>query len=160
MRKFKKYIFFLLLVLIFVELLIIIPKRIQKNQNNEIIDTAQKLANQTQLSKVDGIHIVESKKGGMDWELFSKSAEGTQNSGTWKLSDMKVQYYTKDKVEFIVDGKTGSVDGMTKDMDIRGDVVTQSANGYVFKSQTVVYQSAKRVIVSNDPVTMMGPQDK
>jgi lipopolysaccharide transport protein LptA len=45
-------------------------------------------------------------------------------------------------------------------MKITGDVVTQSANGYTFYSNSVFYDAAKRIITSPESIKMVGPPDE
>lgn len=149
-----------LLVAIFVELMIIIPQRIQKSNTDEILEVAQNLQNEKSTGKATGVHYVESQKGQRDWELYALSAEGAIGQGAWNLGDIKVLYYNKDQVDFTVVGKTGRVDGVTKDMDIAGNVSTLSANGYRFSSSAVSYRSKERTIISPNEILMVGPKDE
>lgn len=159
-RKWRKWIFVGLLIAIFVELLIIIPRRIKKSKTEEIIEVAQNLQNEKSTGKLTNAHYVESFKGQRDWELYAKSAEGTLGVGIWKLDEVKVLYYNKESVDFTVVGHKGAVDGATKDMDIEGDVTTLSANGYRFSTPIVSYRAKERTIVSPDQVLMVGPKDE
>ena len=42
---------------------------------------------------MEGVHIVESQSGSRDWELFSKSAEGSTTTGEWELYQVRVLFY-------------------------------------------------------------------
>ncbi len=159
-KRWRKWIFVGLLIAIFVELLIIIPRRIKKSKTEEIIAVAQNLHNEKSTGKFTSVHYVESFKGQRDWELYAKSAEGALGQGVWKLDEIKVLYYNKDNVDFTVVGRRGGVDGATKDMDIEGDVTTLSANGYRFSTPIVSYRAKERTIVSPESVLMVGPQDE
>lgn len=35
--------------------------------------------------KMEGVHLVESRKGSRDWELFAEVAEGYEGKGAWEL---------------------------------------------------------------------------
>src|SRR6185437_11382111 len=63
-------------------------------------------------------------------------------------------------VNFTVTGALGSIDGKTKDLHIKGNVVTKSENGYVFKTPSVFYNAKKRQILSPERVSMIGPKDE
>lgn len=159
-KKWRKWIFLALLAAIFFELMIIIPQRIKKNKTEEIIEVAQNLNNEKSTGKATGVHYVESLKGQRDWELYAKSAEGAIGQGAWDLGDIKVLYYNRDQVDFTVVGNRGRVDGVTKDMDIAGNVSTLSANGYRFSSSAVSYRAKERSITSPEEILMIGPKDE
>ena len=57
-------------------------------------------------------------------------------------------------------GDIGEIDGATKDMNIRGNVVTSSTNGYQFKTDSLKYISKEKLMKSDDSVFMQGPPDK
>lgn len=176
MKNLKNILFIILLVALFVEVLIIFPNRLEHKE--EPIETSitraekEEEANgkskekekarskvQTPTQKAKGIHLVETQQGSRDWELFSESAEGDQ-SASWELRNVKVLFYNKEKLSFTVTGDSGSIDGKNKDLHIRGNVVTKSENGYVFKTSAIFYNAKKRQIQSPEKVNMQGPKDE
>jgi LPS export ABC transporter protein LptC len=178
MAKFKNLIFVALLVLLFVEVLIVFPNKLEhdddkavqarvelQEQKRKELEAAGKNANLdssggTADQKMEGVHLVESQQGNRDWELFSKAAEGSQGSGSWKLQQVRVLFYNKEKVEFTATGDEGMIDAKSKDLTIRGNVTTRSENGYSFKTPSIHYYSSKRQIESPEDVIMEGPRDK
>ncbi len=109
--------------------------------------------------KIQGVHLSESRKGTRDWELFSETAESNKGQGVWQLEDVKVLFYNLDSVDFTVIAKKGMIDSNSKNLKFEGHVVTKSANGYEFKSETLIYNQALRILESPDEVTMQGPAD-
>jgi LPS export ABC transporter protein LptC len=176
MAKFKNLIFAVLLVLLFVEVLIVFPKKLEHDDDAKVqarIELQEKRKKEleaqgkdpgekqsTAEQKMGGVHLVESQKGQRDWELFSESAEGSQGSGNWKLKKVRVFFYNKEKVEFTATGDEGTIDSNSKDLNIKGNVVTRSENGYVFKTPGISYSAVKRLIESPEDVYMEGPADK
>jgi LPS export ABC transporter protein LptC len=176
MAKFKNLIFIALLVLLFVEVLIVFPNKLeheddkdvqarielQEKRKQELAEAGKSLEDTSALSgqKMSGIHFVESQQGQRDWELFAESAEGNQGAGVgaWKLKHVRALFYNKEQVEFTVTGDEGSIDA--KDLSIRGHVVTRSTNGYSFETSSIFYSSQKRQIQSPEEVLMKGPGDK
>jgi len=156
MPRWKNFLFFGLLALLFIEILVVFPHQLEKKANEKKQTDAPPVV---PLQKMGGIHLVESQKGSRDWELFSENATGTPEQGTWNLNTVKVQYYNRDHVDFIVVGDTGVVEGKTKDMKISGNVVTRSTNGYVFETETVLYEAQNRKITSPGKIKMTGPKD-
>lgn len=171
MAKFKNFIFVALLVLLFVEVLIVFPSRLEHEDDAEVrarieaqserLRRGEKPEEPKSLAeqKMQGVHLVESQQGSRDWELFSVSAEGSQAAGTWKLKQVKVYFYNKEKVEFTVTGDSGTIDSKSKDLSVIGNVVTRSENGYVFQTPSIYYSSKTRLIESPEEVLMKGPRD-
>lgn len=178
MTKFKNLIFISLLVLLFVEILIVFPSRLEHEDEAEVrarveaqlklnqekeerIKRGEKIEEPSSLAeqKMQGVHLVESQQGNRDWELFAVSAEGSQGLGNVKLKQVKVLFYNKEKVEFTVTGDTGTMDAKTKDLSVIGNVVTRSENGYVFQTPSIYYSSKTRIIDSPQQVLMQGPKD-
>ncbi|KYG61354.1 LPS export ABC transporter periplasmic protein LptC [Bdellovibrio bacteriovorus] len=179
MAKFKNLIFAALLIILFVEILIIFPNRLEHEDEAEVrkrVEAQEQLAKERDEAikrgekppeqpsslmeqKMQGVHLVESQQGTRDWELFAVSAEGSQTEGTWKLRQVRVLFYNKEKVEFTVTGDTGTINDKTKDLSVEGNVVTRSENGYIFKTPSIYYSSKTRQIDSPEEVVMQGPAD-
>lgn len=166
----RKYIFLALLIALFVEVLVVFPNKVNQEKKAETAASATENgtteANEPQAPHSEqlmkGVHLVESQKGSRDWELFSSESEGGsgKDQSNWKLKKIRVLFYTNEKVEFTVTGDEGNIDGKSRDMSIRGHVLTTSANGYSFKTEDVTYRSSLRLISSSGPVVMTGPRDK
>ncbi|MEK2644452.1 LPS export ABC transporter periplasmic protein LptC [Bdellovibrio sp. BCCA] len=178
MAKFKNLIFVALLILLFVEVLIVFPSRLEHEdeaavrarveeqdkralEKEERIKRGEKVEEPSSLAeqKMQGVHLVESQQGNRDWELFAATAEGNQGLGNVKLKKVKVLFYNKEKIEFTVTGDTGTMDAKTKDLSVVGNVVTRSENGYVFQTPSIFYSSRTRIIESPEQVLMQGPKD-
>lgn len=175
--KIKNVIFIGLLIFLFVEVLIVFPSKLEHDDDKAIRARIEEQARQRKQNlaegkdeveptstlaeqRMGGVHLVESQQGLRDWELFAKSAEGSQTAGTWKLHQVRVLFYNKEKVEFTVTGDQGVIDAKSKDLSITGNVTTKSENGYSFQTPSVYYSSVKRIIQSPEEVTMKGPKDK
>jgi len=164
-----------LLALIMIEILVVFPRHLEKNRDGdaaEVLTTAQGLddpdandfhdkqdPSKTASQKISGLHLVESKDGQQDWELFADFAEGAQGQSGWNLQNVKVLFFNNGSAEFTVTGQSGAVDSQTKDLHIKGHVVTQSKNGYMLQTEYVEYLSKKREINCPETVKMQGPKD-
>jgi LPS export ABC transporter protein LptC/lipopolysaccharide transport protein LptA len=159
MNRLSNWVFAGLLILLFLEILIGFPIKL------ETVDETQEVKQDlTQLSgadkKMEAVHLVESREGNRDWELFSEKAEGYEGEGSWELKNVKVLFYNRDVVQFTVTGDSGRIDNKTKDMNIEGNVRTVSSNGYKFQTSKVFYSSKERTLTSPESVQMMSPPDK
>jgi LPS export ABC transporter protein LptC len=168
MKNLKNILFVVLLVFLFVEVLIIFPSKLEHKEDEPPASYYKNAKNgkppkdepSQAEQRMQGVHLVETQQGSRDWELFSAAAEGKQGKGAWELKDVKVLFYNKEKISFTVTGDLGSIDGKTKDLRIKGNVVTKSENGYVFKTSSIYYNSGKRQILSPEKVSMLGPKDE
>jgi LPS export ABC transporter protein LptC/lipopolysaccharide transport protein LptA len=160
MKNLKNIVFAALLVFLFVEVLIIFPRHLEHKEDPTATDAkATADAGQPQ-QKMTGIHLVEAQQGHRDWEIFATAAEGTQGTAAWELQKVRALFYIKDKVGFTVTGDQGTIDGKSKDLRIKGNVVTSSENGYTFKTPSIAYSAKTRTIRSPEQLSMTGPKDQ
>lgn len=163
MKKLTGIVFIIFMFFLFMEILIGFPISLEQEpeaavQQSEVNTNPVPSGPQTE-QKMQGVHLVESQNGNRDWELFSESAQNSK-AGGWSLRNVRVLFYNKERVDFIVTGDKGTIDGQSKNMKIEGNVTTKSSNGYIFQSDSVSYQSAERVIISPDAIQMKGPPDE
>lgn len=104
-----------------------------------------------------GVHLIEATEGTQEWELWSEEAFAFKTRNVWELKKVKVILFGEKGVQFTVRGEQGEIETSNKNLSITGDVVTHSSNGYIFKTQTVGYESKTRVLHSPGQVEMMGP---
>ena len=169
MRNWTGILFAIFMVLLFLEILVGFPIHLEKEPDfiptttvTISGDNEQALKNrESRLTeqKMEGVHLVESRRGSRDWELLSESAQNSQSSGDWTLQKVKVLFYNSDAVEFIVTGKTGHMDSKNKDITIEGDVTIKSLNGYQFLTNSATYFATDRRIIAPGAVKMIGPPD-
>lgn len=164
--KLNKYtlLFALLVVFIFLEILFVSPRILEKQsddltQYQQLQAMAQSKSKDAVEQKMSGVHLVENDENKKGWELFASEATGTSDS-QWVLKKVKVQFFTNDNSSYTVIGEVGEIDGATKDMIIRGDVLTTSTNGYQFKTDSIRYVAKEKMMRSSDSVYMEGPRDK
>lgn len=109
--------------------------------------------------KMVGVHLVENSNNSKGWELHADEATGSSDE-LWVLKKVKVEFFNENESSFVVSGDVGEINGQTKNMVIRGQVVTQSSNGYQFETNDLKYVADDKELVSDSPVSMLGPDDK
>jgi len=177
MRRLTGILFALFIFLLFLEILVGFPLKLEKDSDPSWVeayiakqkngDTTEVAApatptnpdQQTMQQHMQGVHLVESAEGNRDWELFAESADNADIHGQWKLRKMEVLFYNHEKVEFTVTGERGNINPQSKDMTIEGHVVTKSTNGYIFTTEAVTYSAKARILRSPGHVWMRGPPD-
>jgi len=163
-------IFSIIIVFIFVQILVFSPSDVNLfNKNTDSSDkrsTVSKgqLAQQVQKDKksveqqMRGIHLVENNKNQKGWELFAEEASGSEDAN-WVLKKVKIEFYADDQSAYTVTGDVGEINGTSKDILIRGQVITTSTNGYEFKTNDLRFHSKTKLLTTNDFVQMTGPAD-
>ncbi|AZZ37668.1 LPS export ABC transporter periplasmic protein LptC [Bdellovibrio sp. qaytius] len=158
--------------LIFVQALLMAPQDIspsetsaskQKAANEKSKEEIEKLAANGKRRAVEqkmvGVHLVENSNNAKGWELYADEATGSSDE-LWVLKKVKVEFYNENESSFVVSGDVGEINGQTKNMVIRGQVVTQSTNGYQFETSDLNYIAESKMLTSDSAVRMLGPEDK
>ncbi len=164
-QKLSRYslVFVVIVFIIFLEILIISPRTLEKPNDEHLeYEKLKALADSKKKDSVEqkmlGVHYVENSANSKGWELFATEASGTTDS-QWILKQVKVHFFTNDNSSFTVTGEVGEVDGISKDMVVRGHVTTTSSNGYSFKTDSLRYVAKDKQMTSPDAVEMLGPAD-
>ena len=158
-KKWNSVFFAVLFSLLFFELLIGFPVHTERAEPLE--ESLESLGGDSLAEKrFDGVHLVETKEGRQDWELFADSAESFEAINEWRLEHVKVQLYKQNKLQFTIVGNKGKVNTSTKNLEVHGDVTTTSSNGYVFTSPSIFYVADNRKLFTRDPVRMKSPRDE
>lgn len=159
MQQLKKIIFFLLLIFLFIEVLVIFPKKLeQKTVSKSLENEAADLDGISQ--QMSEAHLVESTQGKRDWELFADKANVDAAQTVWKIYSVKVVFYGENNSSFTVVGSTGTFDSKNKDMIITGAVKTTTSNGYMLSSEKIIYTANKKLLVIPMPLLLKGPKDE
>jgi len=108
--------------------------------------------------RLEKIRFVEDKHGQKTWELEAKSAHQYQDQNMIILEDVKVTYYAKEGRTFFLTGKQGKVYQNSKDVDLVGDVVLTSNDGYQLKTHSASYRHLEKIVSTPDPVEIEGEQ--
>lgn len=109
---------------------------------------------------MNNMHMTSTAEGKRDWELWSGSAVSIKDKDVIELDQVRAVFFTDSGVTFNVTGKKGTVQMKSKDLNVHGDVVVKSSNGYVFKTAEVNYASLSRLISTEEKVDMVGPKDE
>ena len=157
--KIGKFLLGLLFVLLVVEIIVIAPKDVDQPPPDEPGETSPQGPDTGVEQLMRGAHLVETREGEKEWELWAETATSYKEKAQWALQTVKTRFFGKDGVHFTVTGERGTVQVQTKDMIVKGSVRIRSSNGYVFKTEEVEYKSEERRLVAPQAVTMWGPKD-
>lgn len=163
---------FVIISLIFIQALLMAPQEISTaegtatpvSKTTTTKSELEKLAEQQGKrkaveQKMVGVHLVENSNNAKGWELHADEATGSTDE-QWVLKKVKVEFFNDNESSFVVSGDIGEINGQTKNMVIRGRVVTQSSNGYQFETNDLNYINSEKKLKSDSVVHMVGPDDK
>ena len=108
--------------------------------------------------RLEKIRLVEDKHGQKTWELEAKSIQQYQNQNIMELEDVKVIVYMKEDRSFIISGNRGKVYQDSKDMELVGDVLLTSSDGYRLKTHSVSYHHSEKKVTTPDLVEIEGKE--
>jgi LPS export ABC transporter protein LptC len=108
--------------------------------------------------RLEKIRFVEDKHGRKTWELEAKSIQQYQDQNIVMLEEVKVTIYTEEGQSFVLSGRQGKIHQNTKDMELVGDVVLTSNDGYRLKTHSVAYHHHDRKVTTSDSVEIEGKQ--
>ena len=156
-RKVKFAIFISILLIagfIFIRVWMNLRERKASEKEGEIHQISTRGADM-QLEK---IRFVEDKHGRKTWELEAKTIQQFQEQSIMILEDVKVTFYSKEGRTFTVSGNQGKYYQDSKDIELVGDVVLISSDGYRLKTNSVSYRDEEKKVSTSDPVEIEGEQ--
>ena len=154
MRK-TKVVILLLIVLIGGAVLVSLLTNLRGKKAPEAVEKVSTEGADMQLKK---IRFVEDKQGQKTWELEAESVNQYQEQNMLVLEDVKLTFYTKEGRVIYLTGKQGKVYQDSKDVDLTGDVVLTSSDGYQLKTHSASYRHSEKVVRTSDPVEIDGEQ--
>ncbi|OGP07325.1 MAG: LPS export ABC transporter periplasmic protein LptC, partial [Deltaproteobacteria bacterium GWA2_42_85] len=107
--------------------------------------------------RIERARYVETKDGEKEWELEADSAEYFKDNNLAVFDNVKVIFYSKDGINYILTGRQGKLRNDSKDIDITGEVVLTSDDGYKLETGSLKYIAAFKQIKTKDRVIFTGP---
>lgn len=116
-------------------------------------------ADETADLTLEEIHYVETKGDKKEWELRAKSGQHFRQEDYTTLQDLTVTFYTEGGRIVTLRGDKGSMKGSMKgrkEIEVRGDVVITSSDGYRVSTDSLRFDDEKQQISTDDPVMFEG----
>jgi LPS export ABC transporter protein LptC len=108
--------------------------------------------------RLEKIRFVEEKQGKKTWELEAQAIRQYQEENILLLEDVKVIYYAKDGRSFTISGNRGKVHQDSKNMELVGNVVLISTDGYQLRTESMSYEHSSKQARTSDPIEFVGEQ--
>lgn len=160
MNKRNSIILGLLFIILVVEIVVLAPKEVGIRPEEDVQTSVPPQKPEGTGQTMQNVHLVEAKAEGKEWELWADKAIRPNDNEQWTIEQVRVKFFANNGVTYTVTGQQGSVVPNKNDIRIHGNVVTRSSNGYVFKTESVFYDSKNRKLTSPQDVEMIGPIEK
>jgi LPS export ABC transporter protein LptC len=157
MRK-TKIVILLLIVLIGGIVLVSLRANLRARKALEAVEKLPKVSTEGADMQLKKIRFVEDKQGQKTWELEAESVHQYQEQNIMVLEDVKVTFYAKEGRIIYLTGKQGKVYQDSKNVDLLGDVVLTSSDGYQLKTHSASYCHSEKIVSTADPVEIDGEQ--
>jgi LPS export ABC transporter protein LptC len=157
MRK-TKIVILLLIVLIGGIVLVSLRANLRARKALEAVEKLPKVSTEGADMQLKKIRFVEDKQGQKTWELEAESVHQYQEQNMMVLEDVKVTFYAKEGRIIYLTGKQGKVYQDSKNVDLLGDVVLTSSDGYQLKTHSASYCHSEKIVSTADPVEIDGEQ--
>ncbi|HLB24992.1 MAG TPA: LPS export ABC transporter periplasmic protein LptC [Nitrospirota bacterium] len=112
---------------------------------------------------IDGFRYARNDGGTENWELKARRAEMKKETGMANLRDLEATFSGNNGTVLTLKADEGTFDSNSKDvrLDGRGGGVTVTSNsGYTIDSESLSWDNEKRVLSTDDKVTLSGKNIK
>lgn len=131
---------------------------LKERKASEELSEVPKVSTDGADTHLEKVHFVEDKHGQKTWELEATSVQQYEGQNMLVLKDVKVTFFSKDGRYFVLTGKQGKVYQDSKNVEIAGDVILTSSDGYSLKTQSIAYDHKERKARTSDLVEIEGEQ--
>ena len=157
MRK-TKIVILLLMVLIGGIVLVSLRANLRARKASEAVEKVPKISTGGADMQLKKIRFVEDKQGQKTWELEAESVDQYQEQNIMVLEDVKLTFYSKEGRIIYLTAKQGKVYQDSKNVDLLGNVVLTSSDGYELKTHSASYRHSEKTVSTYDPVEIEGEQ--
>ena len=157
----KKAKIIILIAIVLIGGIVLISLRTNLLRARKISDAggkAPKISTEGADMRLKKIRFVEDKQGQKTWELEAESVHQYQEQNIMVLEDVKVTFYAKEGRIIHLTSKQGKVYQDSKNVDLSGDVVLTSSDGYQLKTHSASYRHSEKTVSTSDPVEIEGEQ--
>ena len=157
MKK-AKVIILLLILLIGGIVLARLWANLRERRASEAAEKVPKVSTGGADMNLEKVRLVEDKHGQKTWELEANSARQYEEKNIMVLEDVKAIFYTKEGRILYLTSKQGKIYQDSKNVDLIGDVVLTTNDGYRLKTQSAFYRHSENIVNTSDPVEIDGEQ--
>lgn len=137
---------------------VILWLNLREKSASEEAEVVSKISADGADAHLERIRLVEDKQGQKTWELEARSIQQYQGQNILMLEEVKLKVFTNEGRSFVISGNKGRVYQDSKDMELTGDVVLNSSDGYQLKTHSLSYHHSEKRVTTSDPVEIEGEQ--
>jgi LPS export ABC transporter protein LptC len=109
---------------------------------------------------ISDFRITETASGRKEWNMSASKAYIYDSRGLLETEDMEVQFFDEEgRIKSTLVADRGVINRATDDMEARGDVLVTGSSGVTLETQTLLWISKTREIVSDDSVRVVREGD-
>ncbi len=110
--------------------------------------------------RLENVHYEKTRKGKTEWEIDARIARHYEGKDLLTLDSVKMTYYGSPERTVRILARQGRIKPSTKDVELLGDVLINSSDGYRLLTNSLKYCSKTSLITTNDRVILMGKSFK
>ncbi len=149
-RKIKFLLLAVILLVIMGISALAISRKIKENPE-EFIEQVSSQAD----SRMEDIHYTQTNEEGFkEWEFEATTVNYFGETNLTMFKDIRATFFSKDGKVFTLRGDRGKWYMISKNMEISGNILGTSSDGYEFRTSTLSYDSQKRKILSTERVKL------
>jgi LPS export ABC transporter protein LptC len=104
------------------------------------------------------IRYTETRDGKPRWTLIADAAAHALAQGTTRIENIRMVFHDVEGFgELTLTAREGEMKGEGREIEVRGDVVITSPNGYAFHTDHLYYDEALRQARTDAPVRIVSP---
>ena len=99
----------------------------------------------------------ETRQGRKQWTIVADSAGYHKEQARTRIANPRVTFFSQesDSGDIFLSARHGEVNTETRELEVWGDVLVESAAGYTLKGERLFYDDARRLITSQAPVRIL-----
>jgi LPS export ABC transporter protein LptC len=109
---------------------------------------------------ISDFRITETSMGKKDWSMEAGEAYVYEKRNILEAREMEVTFFDRNgDVRSVLKADYGKINRASDDMEARGNVVVTGSDGVVLETESLMWQSRTRHIVSDDSVKIIRNED-
>lgn len=102
------------------------------------------------------IQYTETREGVRRWTLVADSAAHSAGAGVTRIENVRMTFYDiQGQEKMTLSAKEGTLTTATREVEVHGDVVVRTPQGYALFTERLLYQEGARQIRTEAPVRIL-----
>lgn len=99
----------------------------------------------------------ETRHGRRQWTIVADSAGYHKDQERTDITNPRITFYGQEQEsdDLFLSARNGQVNTETRELEVWGDVLMESAEGYTLQTERLFYDDTQRLITTQDPVRIL-----